>query len=146
MGASLALFALTTHAQSLPGSTASVLSGPRFLPAERAFPYAISLPEPGVIAIRWDIAPQYYLYKDKFTVSLLKEGNAVAHSVSLPDAVAHHDEFFGNVEVYFNDVSLRATLEDMTISGDISVILEFQGCAEAGFCYTLQRHEEQLRL
>lgn len=133
---------LGAFAQGLPG----VLSGPRFLPAEQAFPYFISLPEPGMLSVTWQIAPDYYLYQDKFAFTLLHDGKPVSTTPALPQAVPHNDEYFGDVQVYFHEVTARLSLPDADTSGQWTLLLEFQGCAEAGFCYTLQRREEVLPL
>lgn len=129
-------------AQGLPG----VLGGPRFLPAEQAFSYFISLPAPGTVAVTWQIAPDYYMYQDKFAFSLLHDGKAVSITPDLPEAVAHTDEYFGDVQVYFGEVTARLNLPDSVAGGEWTLMMEFQGCAEAGFCYTLQQREEVLPL
>ncbi|MCB1648684.1 MAG: protein-disulfide reductase DsbD N-terminal domain-containing protein [Pseudomonadales bacterium] len=129
-------------AQGLPGA----LGGPRFLPAEQAFAYFISLPAPGTVAVTWQIAPDYYMYQDKFAFSLLHNGNPVSSTPTLPQAVPHNDEYFGDVQVYFHEVTARLPLPTTDTSGQWTLLLEFQGCAEAGFCYTLQRREEVLPL
>lgn len=133
-------------AQGLPGARSPLLSAPKFLPAEQAFAYFVSLPAANVVAISWQIAPGYYLYKDKFALNVLVDGKPAKLHAAFPEAVPHHDEFFGDVQVYFNEVTVQLTLTDADLSGDLSLLLEFQGCAEAGFCYTLQRREEPLLL
>lgn len=129
-------------AQGLPGA----LGGPRFLPAEQAFPYFISLPAPGTVAITWQIAPDYYMYQDKFAFTLLHDGKPVSITPVLPEAIAHTDEYFGDVQVYFQEVTARLTLPENATGGEWILTMEFQGCAEAGFCYTLQQREEVLPL
>tara|TARA_R100001377_G_scaffold54760_2_gene32359 strand:- start:1516 stop:1968 length:453 start_codon:yes stop_codon:yes gene_type:complete len=132
----------TASAQSLP----SVLSGPRFLPVDQAFNVYTSLPAPGVLAVHWQIAPEYYLYVDKFAFSVLENGEPREFSLSLPEASAHSDEFFGDVQVYFEDMAAQLTFEGEPPHTEIVLLIEYQGCAEAGFCYTLQRREIALVL
>lgn len=132
----------SAFAQSLP----SVLSGPRFLPVDQAFSVYTSLPAAGVLAVHWEIAPDYYLYQDKFAFSVLENGEPREFSLSLPTASAHSDEFFGDVQVYFEDMAARLSFAGTAPTGEIVLLIEYQGCAQAGFCYTLQRREIPLAL
>ncbi len=143
----IATFVLATglssvFAQGLP----SVLSGPRFLPVDQAFKVYTSLPAPGVLAVHWQVAPDYYLYLDKFDFSVLENGEPREFSLSLPQSSAHSDEFFGDVQVFFEDMAATLTFAGDAPEGEIVLLIEYQGCAEAGFCYTLQRREIPLLL
>lgn len=137
----LCLPVTSTQAQGITSGNNSLLSGPRFLPAEQAFSFYTSLPEPNVLKLHWTIAPGYYLYKDKFTLSAVINGETVLLSLQLPTATAHSDEFFGDVEVYFEDVVAQVDLQGLTLHGEHTLMLKYQGCAEAGFCYTVQQQE-----
>jgi len=50
------------------------------------------------------------------------------------------------VKVYFEDMAAQLTFEGDAPQGEIVLLIEYQGCAEAGFCYTLQRREIPLVL
>jgi thiol:disulfide interchange protein DsbD len=57
-------------------------------------------------------------------------------SLDLPAGEMKNDEYFGNMEVYHQDVFanlplVRATPEAM----DLDIALNYQGCAEDGICY-----------
>ena len=130
------------YAQGLP----SALSGPRFLPVDKAFAFYASLPASGVVAVNWEIAPGYYLYQDKFHFSVLENGEPREFSSSMPQASSHSDEFFGDVQVYFEDLSVQLVFQGTPPKGEIVLMIEYQGCAEAGFCYTMQRREIPLDL
>lgn len=132
----------SAFAQSLP----SVLTGPRFLPVDQAFNVYTSLPAQGVLAVHWQIAEDYYLYLDKFDFAVLENGEPREFSLRLPQASAHSDEFFGDVQVFFEDMAATLTFEGEAPQGEIVLMIEYQGCAEAGFCYTLQRREIPLLL
>ena len=132
----------TSLAQGITGSNnSSVLSGPRFLPAEQAFNFYTSIPEPRVLKLHWKIAPGYYLYKDKFALRAISNGESVTLPLQLPEAIAHSDEFFGDVQVYFKEIVAQVSLHDLNPQTDYTLVLEYQGCAEAGFCYTLQQQQ-----
>ena len=96
--------------------------------------------------MHWEIAPGYYLYQDKFDFSLLENGVPREFSLSLPQGSAHSDEFFGDVQVYFETMAAQLTFEGAAPKGELVLLIEYQGCAEAGFCYTLQRREIPLVL
>jgi len=134
------------NAQGISSASQSVLSGPRFLPAEQAFNFYTSLPEPNTLKLHWLVAPGYYLYQDKFTLSVQVNGETVLLPLQLPDAIAHNDEFFGDVQVYFEDVVAQVDLQTLPKNTDYTLMVEYQGCAEAGFCYTLQQQEIPLAL
>ncbi len=131
----------SAQAQGITSGGNSVLSGPRFLPAEQAFNFYTSLPEPSILKLHWAIAPGYYLYKDKFSLSAEVDGKTLLLPLQLPQAIAHNDEFFGDVQVYFEDVVAQVDLQSLPQNAEYTLTLEYQGCAEAGFCYTLQQQE-----
>jgi thiol:disulfide interchange protein len=134
---------LSLNAQSLPGSTGSLLSPPRFLDVDEAFRFYTSLPEPGVVVVHWQIAPGYYLYRDKFSFAL-NGSPPITLTAALPQAIDHHDEFFGDVEVYYQEAAAQLKLPPEAASGPFELLIEYQGCAEAGLCYTLQHREVSL--
>ena len=100
-----------------------------FLSAEQAFSLSLSR-EDGELVAQWDIAPDYYLYRKRFSVET-EEG---AVTPDLPEGETIEDEYFGRSEVYHYAVTLRAALGDAE-----RVTLTWQGCAEAGLCYPPQR-------
>ncbi len=127
-------------AQGLPGTGNRLFSEPKFLPVDEAFSYYISLPEPGIVVVHWDIAQGYYLYREKFGFSAGSSvDDATMLSAELPEGVAHHDEFFGDVEVYYGQVEARVPLEGA--AQPVTLIIEYQGCSEQGLCYPPQQRE-----
>jgi thiol:disulfide interchange protein DsbD len=136
----------TLLAQGLPGAGRGLLLAPAFLPVEEAFTFYTSLPEAGVIGVHWHVVEGHYLYKDKFRFALRLGESELALSPLLPVGSSHEDEFFGAVEVYFSDINVVLPLPEGTTSGPITLIMEYQGCASAGLCYTPQRREIDLEL
>lgn len=127
-------------AQALPGTGNRLFSAPKFLPVDEAFSYYTSLPEPGVVVVHWDIAQGYYLYREKFGFSAGSSGeDATSLVAELAQGVAHHDEFFGDVEVYYGQVEARVSLEGA--AQPVTLIIEYQGCSEQGLCYPPQQRE-----
>jgi len=115
---------LPAHGQSLLGNNND------FLPVDQAFQYSLQDNKDGTVTLLWDIAPDYYLYRDRMKV---EGNNAALNDVSYPAGKTITDEFFGDSEVYFNRAELLITTGDAT-----SLNLTWQGCAKAGLCYPPQ--------
>lgn len=127
----LMLSALSFLATGLPAYGQSPLGNNNdFLPVDQAFKYSLQDNNDGTVTLLWDIAPGYYLYRDRMKV----EGNNTGlNDVSYPSGKTITDEFFGDSEVYFNLAELLIT------TGDANALkLTWQGCAKAGLCYPPQ--------
>ncbi len=118
--------------RSLLGSGAR--SDADFLLADQAFVLAADSASRDRVQVRWDIADDYYLYRDKVTVKTTAT-NVQLGSVSIPGGEKQHDEYFGE-QVVFHDEML-AVVPVVAAAGVTEVPLEitYQGCADAGLCY-----------
>lgn len=111
------------------------------LPPEQAFRLSLET-EGGELVARWQIAPGYYLYKDKALLALRSYEGVVPEGVKMGAPVfeskskTKDDEFFGRIEVFYDELVIRVPLEK---SGDaaqtVPVEVAYQGCAEMGICY-----------
>jgi thiol:disulfide interchange protein len=125
-----ALVSGTVHGQ------ASVFgdSTPRFLDVDQAFSFYTSLDSQHQVSVHWTIAPEYYMYSDKFSArAITADGNSTDLALQLPAGVAHFDEFFGEVTVYYHQLRIILPIQD--IQAPFTLEIDFQGCAEAGLCY-----------
>ncbi|MDX2457165.1 MAG: protein-disulfide reductase DsbD [Gammaproteobacteria bacterium] len=107
-----------------------------FLDPDIAFQADIIEASPTLLVVRWLIAEGYYLYRDKLSIQISDGEGVTAGPIETPAGEVKHDEFFGDVEVFHNEVQARVPL--VRTSGnaaDISIQLGYQGCAEAGICY-----------
>ncbi len=103
---------------------------------EEAFQVELMQGSNGVPMLAWTIDPATYLYKHKFDFELVGASGQLA-TPSLPKGKEKFDEFFGDVEVYRNDVVMH-----LPYTGDISgaqLNIKYQGCADAGVCYVPQQ-------
>ena len=100
-----------------------------FLPVDEAFTLHVEQPDAGGAVLRWDIAPGYYLYKERLRFAGLPPGN----EPQLPPGEPYHDEYFGDSRIYRD--SLEVQLPDADLA---SLELGWQGCADAGLCYPPQ--------
>jgi thioredoxin:protein disulfide reductase len=81
----------------------------------------------GGVALEWQIAPGYYLYREQFGVSAGGE----PLPAEFPRGTMISDEFFGDVEVLF----LTADTWVEPPAGTASLEVRYQGCAVDGICY-----------
>ena len=109
--------------------------GPVFLEVDKAFKMSSLTSEQDVI-VRWQIAPEYYLYKHQllFTVKTDTD-DARTIVVSLPNGKNKHDEYFGDVEAYYGELEVNVPVN----SGNFEILVQYQGCADAGLCYPPQK-------
>ena len=128
------LFCLSLFAPTLSAQQSSVLDSllkpdDKFLPVEQAFAFDF-VQRQDELVVSWTIADGYYLYKDKIKLG----GIAVSFShPSYPASMTIEDEFFGETNVYFHQLTLRIPLTD--VSEDAVFKIQYMGCAEAGLCY-----------
>lgn len=107
-----------------------------FLPVHEAFRAGILDANDERILLQFDMPPGYYLYRHRLGFALTdRSGNEQPlKGVELPPGLAKTDEFFGDVEVYYDQ--LQVTLlrtPDLVDARTLKV--DFQGCADAGLCY-----------
>lgn len=126
-------------------SFSSLSSQPQPLPLEQAFPFYVSAVSPGRLRVNWNLAEGHYLYRHAFKFSMQQSatGESLAVEFILPDGLKKIDQFFGEIEAYYNQVSADLSLS--TVPGpDAILFIEYQGCADWGFCYPPQRAEFKL--
>jgi thiol:disulfide interchange protein DsbD len=116
-----------------PGrSLLSFLAGGRsspqkeFLHPDEAFRTRATLTADGV-ALEWDIAPGYYLYRKEFAVA----ADGAPLPAEFPAGQMIQDEFFGDVEVLYDAAHTRVAPP----AGAAALQVRYQGCAEDGICY-----------
>jgi thioredoxin:protein disulfide reductase len=106
-----------------------------FLPVDEAFkPMLIPL-DGNTIEVSIQVAPGYYLYKDKISAATQSDRVRLGR-MELPAGEMKNDEYFGDMEVYHNDVFGKLPLVRATpATMDLDIDLNYQGCADGGICY-----------
>ncbi|MDN0108707.1 protein-disulfide reductase DsbD [Yersinia rochesterensis] len=101
----------------------------RFIPVDQAF--AFDFRQQGdQLTLSWQVHPDYYLYRQQIKIV---PQDATLGAFTLPEGIAHHDEFYGEVAIFKQQLTLTIPI---TQAGEhASVSVTYQGCAEAGFCY-----------
>jgi thiol:disulfide interchange protein DsbD len=107
-----------------------------FLPAKEAFNYTIETVQRNII-VRYEIAPGYYLYRDKLSFSTDTAGVSLGTPVA-PNGNWHVDEFFGRQEIYRGTSAVTVPVQFTTQPSSFDLKLRLQGCADAGLCYPPQ--------
>lgn len=85
---------------------------------------------------RWKVAPDYYLYKDKFEFRLEGPDSVSLGEAEYPQGKMKDDAFFGRMEVYVGEVAIRLPLNRPAEAVEgLTLVATSQGCAEIGVCY-----------
>lgn len=108
---------------------------PSFLKVEQAF--QMDFEQSGnQLIVKWDIAEGYYLYKKQFKI---EADGAELGEPSYPSSVQIEDEYFGLSDVFKNDMQVIYPI--ISAEQDAVVKIRFQGCADAGLCYSPKQNE-----
>lgn len=138
----MAAKASSTSAISLTPSGGSS----EFLPVDEAFQVYVEPRDGNTADLLFRVTPGHYLYKDKISASTDSE-SARTGQLDLPAGELKNDEFFGEMEVYHNDVEARIPIARATPDAmDLEITVGYQGCADAGLCYPPQRRTFALSL
>ena len=143
--ASLLLVATTSFGQAID-TTSQNLFGQggdiAFLPVEEAYQLQVEVVDERRIHLNWQIADEYYLYQHRFDFKLEDASGSVELAAALPDGLQRTDEYFGEVQVYYNSVDIP--LETVGEAHTATLTVTSQGCADAGLCYPPQRQYFEL--
>ena len=93
------------------------------------------------IEARWEIAPDYYLYRHKIA---FRAQGAQLGEPQLPQGKEKEDDFFGKVEIYRGTLLVRIPV--LSGSGTITLQADAQGCWDEGVCYPPMTQEAVITL
>jgi thiol:disulfide interchange protein DsbD len=104
------------------------------LPVDQAFSMNARFDKPNELTVAWQIAPGYYLYRDKFTFSAT--GKIDLGTAKLPDGKPYNDDNFGDVQIFNDYVEAKVPFARASPDAlDVVVTAGFQGCKEGSICY-----------
>lgn len=110
-------------------NSATTATNNQFVPVDQAFPFNF-IQQGNTVTLDWQIKPGYYLYRERFS---FQSNNAEIGEAKIPEGTFHSDEFFGDVHIFTEPVSVEIPLKSVADNGEL--IVQYQGCATTGFCY-----------
>ncbi len=129
--ASAGLFDKSPAASAPLGS--SLNNSGDFLPVGEAFRPSLVERTDKLLRVRFINADGYYLYRHRLSVK--SEPAAIGLGpLQLPEGQRKHDEYFGEVEVYYGILELSIPLQPPQ-DRPFTLLLTYQGCADKGLCY-----------
>ena len=130
------LLLLTTFA--LLALNVGARAADEFLDPDVAFKLSARAAEAGRVEVRFDIAPGYYLYGEKFSVEAQPDP-ALLSGLQVPKGKVKFDETFQkNVEYFRDSTTLVASLAQAPTAA-FKLTVGNQGCADKGLCYPPQQ-------
>lgn len=106
-----------------------------FLPPEQAFALSARLLDAERIELRFDVAPGYYLYRDKITVAATPATVSLGEA-SVPRGVVKYDKTFEkDVESLRDTVAIVVPVAQPVTPASFQLQVGSQGCADKGLCY-----------
>ena len=112
------------------------LFGDQLLQPEQAFEFSANVKNSNTIYVNWEVAPNYYLYREKIKLELVNAKGVKIGDYTIPNGFPKHDEAFGNVEIFSEDLNFDVPLQREDYGTQtVKLRAYFQGCAERGVCY-----------
>lgn len=136
-------------AQLVKGFSGLKLTGPQdeLLPPDQAFQFFASVKDANTVHVNWKIAENYYLYREKIQLALINADGVQLGAYSIPRGAPKHDEAFGQVEIFHNELSFDVPLNSSGIAAQPLVVeAKYQGCADRGVCYPPMAKTVELEL
>jgi len=81
-------------------------TSPQFLTVDEAYQLEVEQTTDRRIRLYWQIADGYYLYQHQFKVKLEDANGVIGSSFEFPPAKEKVDEFFGEVQVYYQNADI----------------------------------------
>lgn len=104
------------------------------LPIDQAFSLSAKLFGNDTVVFSWKIAPNHYLYKERFAFKVIQPAHASIGTIILPSGEPHEDEIFGKYEAYRDNVTIPVPIIGSNPQKTILAV-SYQGCSADGYCY-----------
>jgi len=108
-----------------------------FLEPEQAFAMTASRLDDRTIELRFDVAPGYYMYRERFAFEARPA--TVALAAQIPRGTVKFDETFQK-EVETHRDTLKLQIKVIGAAAQLELSVTSQGCADKGLCYSPQVH------
>lgn len=137
------LFALLALALLWLGWNATARAEAEFLDPEKAFVFSAAMSAPDSVELRFRVAPGYYMYRERFGITISPYGAATLGEAVYPKGEVKYDPTFEkDMEVYHQDVIVRVPVQPGGQA--FTLTATSQGCADAGLCYPPMDHSVKL--
>src|SRR6185503_14534095 len=104
------------------------------LPVDQAFTMNARFDKPNELTVGWQVAPGYYLYRDKLTFAA--KGQIDLGAATLPKGVPHTDDSFGDVEIFRDYIEAKVPFARASPNElEVEITAGFQGCKDGSICY-----------
>ncbi|AXA73697.1 protein-disulfide reductase DsbD [Achromobacter insolitus] len=105
-----------------------------FLEPEKAFIFSAEMVAPETLELRYRVAPGYYMYRERFGITISPIGAATLGDAVYPKGEVKYDPTFEkDMEVFHQDVVIRVPVA--AGGHPFTLTVTAQGCADAGLCY-----------
>jgi thiol:disulfide interchange protein DsbD len=104
-----------------------------FLDPEVAFKFSARLQDSRTVAVTWQIADGYYMYRERFRFTAV--GATLGEPKFPAGKIKYDDTFLKEVETYRHRVTILIPVQS---SGRFTLKAQSQGCADKGLCYAPQ--------
>ena len=119
---------------------------PDLLEPDKAFRFSARLLDANQVEVRYEIAPGYYMYRDKFQFDATPASITVDAS-RLPPGKIKKDDYFGEVQTYRGEQRFVLPVKGVAAqSPRFTLKAVSQGCADIGVCYPPQEQTAELTL
>ncbi|MFZ5957076.1 protein-disulfide reductase DsbD [Pseudomonas knackmussii] len=119
-----------------PSSGGFSVSAPvegKFLPVAEAFRLSVEDSDSQQVQLRFINAEGYYLYRHRMKFQV-EPASVTLGDVQLPAGKAHHDEYFGDSQVYYAITDVKVPVNNPQ-KLPFRLTVSYQGCADKGLCY-----------
>src|SRR5471032_885371 len=121
------------------GAGAAHAADDEFLDPELAFKFSARMQDPSTVAVTYQIADGYYMYREHFKFQAV--GGKLGAPVYPAGKVKFDETFQKTVETYRHSVTITIPVE---AAGAFTLKVTGQGCSDKGLCYAPQDATAQL--
>ena len=115
------------------GPSKNINQSNEFLHPDKAFIPSLTKINDTHFKVKWKIESGYYLYMGMFKFEV-EDDDISIDKITMPDGIKKSDQFFGDVDVFYNYAEANIFLKSPPKS-NFNLIVYYQGCADAGLCY-----------
>ncbi|MCX7126129.1 MAG: protein-disulfide reductase DsbD family protein, partial [Gammaproteobacteria bacterium] len=104
------------------------------LPADQAFAFSATAKNYQMALLQWKIAPNYYLYKNKFVFHVIKPADGQLGDPLYPNNTQTLKTSLGDFDVYAHSLIIPIPIIQSD-QKNLVLQVKYQGCSKAGYCY-----------